>query len=147
MTLGAISTDFLRMSSKPRLLAASRDHLHDAGEHYLEHLCFAAAVAALLLAAALACLIHAIVPAFCRRSASRIVALLTRLFQHREQLRETVREGSGPLVLALLTLLGVPPLLLMMAAGGKVLCLPLAGLCLAVPIAYLFSNPDLDPVL
>lgn len=135
------------MSSKFPILPSSREHLRDAGESYFEHLAFATLVSGLLFAAALACLIHAIVPAFCRRSASRIVALLTRLFAERERLRETVREGSGPLVLTLLVLLSVPPLALMIAAGGQALLLPLAGLCLAVPVAYLFSNPDLDPVV
>ena len=134
------------MSSKISVLSVSREHLREAGENYLQHLCFALLVSALLFAAALACLIHAVVPALCQRSASRIVALLTRLFRERERLRETVREGSGPLVLVLLTLLGIPPLGLMLAAGGQVLLLPLAALCLAVPFAYLLSNPDLDPV-
>jgi len=135
------------MSRKLSVRSASREHLREAGEGYGEHLAFASLVAALLFAAGLACLVHAIVPAFCRRSASRIVALLTRLFGERDRLRDTVREGSGPLVLALLVLLAVPPLGLIIAAGGQALFLPLAGLCLAVPLAYLFSNPDLDPVV
>jgi len=135
------------MSSKFSVRSASREHLRQADESYVEHLAFASLVAALLFAAGLACLVHAIAPAFCRRSASRIVALLTRLFKERERLRDSVREGSGPLVLTLLVLLSVPPLGLMIAAGGQTLFLPLAGLCLAVPLAYLFSNPDLDPVI
>jgi hypothetical protein len=134
------------MSETPSVLSVSREHLRDAGESYVQHLCFAALVATLLLAAAIACLIHALVPAFCRRSASRIVGLLTRLFAERQRLRETVREGSGPLVLTMLLLLCVPPLTLMIAARGQVMLLPLAALCLAVPLAYLLSNPDLDPV-
>jgi len=134
------------MSGRYSILGKSRAHLREAGESYFQHLAFATLVAGLLLSAALACLIHALVPALCRRSASRIVALLTRLFADRERLRDTVREGSGPLVLTVLVLLSLPPLALMVAAGGQVLLLPLAGLCLAVPLTYLMSNPDLDPV-
>ncbi|WP_205215018.1 MULTISPECIES: DUF6356 family protein [Sphingomonas] len=134
------------MSHSKPVLEASREHLHEAGESYLQHLAFASLVAALLLAAAIACFIHALVPAFCRRSASRIVALLTRLFGERDRLRDTVREGSGPLVLTMLLLLCIPPLALMIAAGGQVLLLPLAALCLAVPLAFLIGNPDLEPV-
>jgi len=128
------------------LLAASREHLQQAREGYLEHLAFALLVSALLLSAALACLIHALVPGVCRTSASRIVALLTELFRDRAQLRSTARGGSGALVLTALLLLSAPPLLLMLGAGGNVLMLPLAILCLAVPVAYLRTNPDLEPV-
>ena len=134
------------MSRKEPVLAASRGHLDEAGESYFQHLGFAALVAALLISAGIACLVHALIPALCRRSASRIVALLTRLFGERQRLRQTVREGSGPLVLTLLLLLCAPPLTMMIMAGGHVLFLPLAALCLAIPLAYLFGNPDLDPI-
>lgn len=134
------------MSDRVPVVVISREHLQEAGESYFQHLRFAALVSILLLAAAIACLIHAMVPAFCRRSTSCMVALLTRLFRERERLSDIIREGSGPLVLTMLVLLCIPPLMLMIAAGGQVLLLPLAATCLAVPLAYLFSNPDLDPV-
>jgi len=133
------------MSDRP-LFSASREHLQQAREGYLQHLAFALLVSALLLSAALACLIHALVPGVCRTSASRIVSLLTELFRDRERLRPTARSGSGALVLTALLLLSVPPLLLMLRGGGNVLMIPLGLLCLGVPVTYLRTNPDLEPV-
>jgi len=134
------------MSDKS-LIAASREHLGQAREGYVQHLAFALLVSALLLSAAIACLIHALVPGVCRTSASRIVALLTELFRDRDRLRSTARAASGSLVLTALLLLSVPPLLLMMVrGGGNLLIVAMIGLCLAVPVAYVRTNPDLDPV-
>jgi hypothetical protein len=135
------------MSSPFNLVESSSQHLREAREGYFQHLAFAALVSALLLSAALACLLHALVPGLCRTSASRIVTLLTQLFADRSQLRSTTRAGSGPLVLTALVGLSVPPLLLLLSAGGHALLLPLGLLCLAVPLAYVWSNPDLDPVV
>ncbi len=133
--------------SDQTLLGASREHLSQAREGYLQHFAFALLVSILLLSAALACLIHALVPGLCRTSASRIVRLLTELFRDREQLRSTARNGSGALVLTALLLLSVPPLLLLMLrGGGNVLMIPIGLLCLAVPVTYLRTNPDLEPV-
>jgi len=128
------------------LFRSSNDHLREAREGYFEHLGFAALVSALLFSAGLACLLHAIIPGVCRTSASRIVALLTQLFRDRSQLRTTARAGSGPLVLSALVGLSLFPLLLLLSAGGQALLLPLGLLCLAVPLAFVWSNPDLDPV-
>ncbi|MCW3798549.1 DUF6356 family protein [Sphingomonas sp. BN140010] len=136
----------MRVMSDRSIIGASREHLAQAREGYFQHLGFALLVATLLLSAALACLVHALVPGVCRTSASRIVALLSELFRDRERLRPTARSGSGALVLTTLLLLSVPPLLLMLRGGGNVLMIPLGLLCLAVPVAYLRTNPDLEPV-
>jgi len=93
------------------LIASSREHLKQAGQSYFEHLGFALLVAGLLLSAAVACFIDALLPGTCRTSASQLVALLTRLFSERHQLRATARAASGPLVLKALFLLSIPPLL------------------------------------
>ena len=47
---------------------------------------------------------------------------------------------------AFFTLLSVPPLLLMLRGGGNVLMIPIGLLCLSVPVTYLRTNPDLEPV-
>ncbi len=49
-------------------------HPRSVGETYLEHAAMALTFAAHLFAAALACLVHAAVPAMCQRTGSRIIA-------------------------------------------------------------------------
>jgi hypothetical protein len=128
------------------MIVAARQHLQQAGETYFEHLRFASLVGSLLVAAGVACLIHALIPAFCRTSASGVVRLVNELMVDRSRLRMTASAASGPLVLTgLLSLCAVPSTMLI--AGGLhavsgTLTLLLAGL----PLAYLISNPDLEPV-
>ncbi len=52
------------------------DHPRSIGESYVEHLAHALAFAGELLIIALACLIHAVIPALCESSASRSVSRL-----------------------------------------------------------------------
>lgn len=52
------------------------DHPRRVDESYLEHMRFAAGFAGWLVLAALAALVHAVIPALCDRTASRIVARL-----------------------------------------------------------------------
>ena len=128
------------------MFIAARNHLREAGESYWEHLRFAALVGTMLLAAGVACLVHALVPALCRRSASGIVRLVGELMADRSRLRQTAKAASGPLTLVGLLLLSVPPALLLILGGFHTLTVPLALLVAALPAAYLLSNPDLDPV-
>jgi hypothetical protein len=51
-------------------------HPRSVGESYLEHAAMALSFAARLFAAAIACLIHAVVPGVCQRTGSRIIAEL-----------------------------------------------------------------------
>ena len=51
-------------------------HPHSVNETYLEHLWFALKFAALLSCAATAALIHAFIPAMCKKTASTIIAKL-----------------------------------------------------------------------
>ena len=53
-------------------------HPRSVGESYLEHMMAALGFAGRLAVAALACLVHALVPALCERTGSRIVAELNR---------------------------------------------------------------------
>lgn len=52
------------------------DHPEEVGETYFQHFCFAAVFAAKLFGAAVAALVHAIIPCLFRNSASRVVAAL-----------------------------------------------------------------------
>lgn len=134
------------MATNHSLLITSREHLREAREGYFRHLAFALLVSALLLAAAIACLVHALVPGLCRRSASQVVTLLVQLFDDRGRIALTARAASGPLTLAGLLLLGALPLGMMLASGAGLLALPAALLCLGIAAAYVRSNPDLEPV-
>ena len=55
------------------MIARSRSHLRDAGEGYWQHFRFATTFGLLAMAAGLAAIIHAFVPAMCTQTASRIV--------------------------------------------------------------------------
>jgi uncharacterized membrane protein HdeD (DUF308 family) len=124
----------------------SRDHLDEAGESYWQHLRFALLVGALLVGAGISCLIHAFAPGLCRRSGSGVVKLVSELMIDRQKLGPASRAASGVLTLFGLLLLCAVPLALVLAAPTHVLSIPLALLVLGLPAAYLWSNPDLDPV-
>jgi hypothetical protein len=128
------------------MFAAARDHLNEARESYFEHLRFASLVGAMLLAAGVACLVHALMPAVCRRSASGIVRLVSELMIDRSRLRTAVKAASGPLALVGLLSLCAVPAGLLFSAGVHPITLPLALLLAGLPVAYVASNPDLDPV-
>ena len=128
------------------MIAAARQHLHEAGENYFEHLRFASVVGALLLAAAVSCLIHALLPALCRKSASGIVRLVSELMADRSRLTHSACAASGPLVLTGLLILCAVPATLLVLGGLHVISVTLALLLAGLPAAYLFSNPDLDPI-
>ena len=75
------------------MIQQSKQHLAAAGEGYGEHFRFATTVGLLAVAAGLACLIHALVPALCTRTCSTIIARLQSLFAERRML-EQVAEHS-----------------------------------------------------
>lgn len=130
------------------MLVQSRIHLTEARETYPKHLLFAALVGAMLLGAGLACILHAVIPALCRRTASQTVQAISELFRDRSRLGGVASAMSGSLVLVGLTMLSAAMALpLLMVAGGAVIAFPLALLVVAVPAAYLWSNPDLNPVV
>jgi hypothetical protein len=127
--------------------AKCKAHLVEARETYFEHLAFAAGVGLILLAAGIACIVHAIIPGCCTRTASTIVARLNTLFADRRALRSTLDDVSGALTLVGLLALSLPftGMLLLVpeapALGGLS-----ALLALGIPVAYLCTNPQLEPV-
>jgi Family of unknown function (DUF6356) len=58
------------------LLRLFTDHPHEVGETYLEHQRRALGFGLQLVAGGVACLVHALVPALCQRTASRTIARL-----------------------------------------------------------------------
>jgi hypothetical protein len=127
------------------MIGRSKQHLIEAGESYFEHLGFAATVGLMALAAGLACLIHALVPALCTRTASRTIGLLNQLLADRGRVSE-VRDqsieaiGGAALIVAAATITVV----LLMTAAPVPLAATYGAMALALPITLLLSNPELE---
>jgi len=123
-----------------------RAHLIEAGESYFEHLRFAVGVGLMLLAAGVACIIHGILPGYCTRTASRTVDELRQLFLERHALAKVLAETSGALVLVGLLILTLPVWTLLLLSPGYPVPIATALFALAIPAAYLWSNPQLEPI-
>ncbi|GAA3907192.1 hypothetical protein GCM10022276_27070 [Sphingomonas limnosediminicola] len=128
------------------MLTKSRVHLIEAGEDYFEHLRFAVGVGLMLIAAGLACIIHGLIPAVCTKTASRTVDELRRLFAERHTLASVLEEASGALTLVGLVALTTPAWALLLLSPGYPLPLLTAAFALAIPAAYLWTNPQLERV-
>jgi hypothetical protein len=125
----------------------SKDHLETAGETYFEHMRFALVVGFVTAGAALACIIHAIVPALCERTCSRTLGQLSWLFADRRRLREFERQASGVFTFVALILLAAATTSIPAAVGGgKSLVLTPALLSFAIPFTFLSTNPELESV-
>lgn len=130
-----------------QVLNRSKIHLRGAGETYLQHMRFALFVGFVTVGAGLACLIHAIVPAFCERTCSRTLGQLSLLFLDRSRLREFEGEASGVFTFIALMLLSSAATMVPAAlGGGMVLVAVMALLAFAIPFTFLSTNPDLEPV-
>ena len=130
------------------MIATSRLHLAEARESYLQHLAFAFLVGAMLAGVGIACMLHAVIPGIGTRTGSQTVQCLTELFRDRSRLRGVASVMSGSLTLVGLLTLSAPMIVaLLVSAGSAVIAAPLALLVAAVPVAYLYTNPDLNPVL
>jgi uncharacterized protein YjeT (DUF2065 family) len=124
----------------------SRAHLVEAGETYFEHLKFAVGVGLMLLAAGLACIVHGLLPGCCTKTASRTVDELKRLFGQRDALASVLAEVSGALVFVGLLALTLPAWVLLLLAPSYPLPIATALLAVAIPAAYLWTNPQLEPI-
>lgn len=128
----------------PQLLLASRAHLAGAGESYFQHLRFASAVGSMLVAAGLACLLHAIVPGVCRDTASRTIACLQRVIADRSSLPDAQRQTVEAVAFTMMTGMALAMAFFFHAAGiAAVPSLAVTLLALAVPVTLLVTNPDL----
>ena len=126
------------------MIGQSRAHLREAGEGYWQHFRFATTFGLLALAAGIAALLHALVPAMCTHTASRIVRHLGQLLEDRSKIdaieSEAVEARAFVMLLILATAV-VAPLWLM----GAPMALKLAYtvLAYALPAMLMISNPEL----
>ena len=126
------------------MITQSRAHLREAGESYWQHFRFATTFGLLAIAAGLAAMIHAFVPAMCTRTASRIVRHLGQLLEDRSTIdaveSEAVEARAFVLLLILATAVVVP---LWVLGAPLVLKAAYTVLAYALPAALMFTNPEL----
>lgn len=128
------------------MFAKSRTHLVEAGENYFEHMRFAVGVGLMLAGAGLACILHGLFPGLCTKTASRTVDEITRLFRERDSLADVLAKSSGALTLVGLVALTIPAWGMLLMAPGYPLPAVTAIFALAIPAAYLWTNPQLEPI-
>ena len=127
------------------MITQSRAHLTAAGENYGDHFRFAATVGLMTMAAGFACVIHALVPALCQRTASRTVGLLSQLFTRRELLSEVEARSLEAIAFVLLALMAVLiSLVLAVSAAPLPLKAVYSLLAFALPLTLLLTNHELD---
>ena len=127
------------------MITQSRAHLTAAGENYGDHFRFAATVGLMTIAAGLACVIHALVPALCQRTASRTVGLLSQLFTRRELLSEVEARSLEAIAFVVLALMAVLiSLVLAVSAAPLPLKAVYSLLAFALPLTLLLTNHELD---
>ena len=127
------------------MIEQSRAHLQAAGESYFEHMRFATNFGLLAMAAGVAALIHALIPAFCTRTASRTIGLLNILTSERHRLDEIEArsiEAKAFILLLILATLVVAPLWILDAPASLRAIYTL--LAYALPAALLLTNRELD---
>ena len=126
------------------MITQSRAHLREANEGYWQHFRFATTFGLLALAAGLAAIIHAFVPAMCTHTASRIVRHLGQLLEDRSKIdaieSEAVEARAFVLLLILATAVVAP---LWLLGAPLALKLSYTVLAYALPAALMFTNPKL----
>ncbi len=122
------------------LIGRSRGHLAQVGESYFQHMRFAATVGRLLVAAGIACLLHAIVPGLFTDRASRTIRHLAAVLDRRQMLDEFAgereRDAFVPLLLLSLAVAALP----WIAGAEAVPSLILSVLTFGFPAAYLWAE-------
>jgi hypothetical protein len=126
------------------MITQSRAHLREAGEGYWQHFRFATTFGLLAAAAGFAAIIHAVVPAMCTHTASRIVRHLGQLVEDRTKIdaieSEAVEARAFVLLLILATAVIAP---LWILDAPNTLRILYSILAYALPAALMFSNPEL----
>lgn len=77
------------------MIRASKEHLAEVDERYFEHFRAALGISAQLAKAAAACLVHAIVPGLCTRTASSCVAKVSAGMARRGRLTDDAPKPRG----------------------------------------------------
>lgn len=126
------------------MIQQSRKHLYDTGEGYWQHLRFATTFGLLAIAAGLAALLHAVIPAVCTHTASRIVRHLGLLIEDRSKIdaieSEAVEARAFVLLLVLATAVVAP---LWLLGASLALKIGYSVLAYALPATLMFANPEL----
>ena len=126
------------------MIDQSRNHLESVGETYTQHFRFASTVGVMAIAAGLAGLIHAVIPALCTHTASRILGSLSRLLDRRdliEEIRDDTLEASAFVaLLGLATLVSLP---LWLMDVPRALQIAYTVLAFSLPLALLLTNREL----
>jgi hypothetical protein len=128
------------------LVQASRRHLSGAGETYFQHMRFAGAVGCMLVAAAIACLLHALIPGVCTTTASDTIRRLQLVMSDRDRILEAAEGAEEATSFSALLMMSVAAAASVWLAGAApLIALPLSLMALGLPAAFLLSNPQLQP--
>lgn len=126
------------------MIGQTRAHLRAAGESYWQHFRFATTFGLLAMAAGIAAILHAFIPALCTSTASRIVRHLGQLLEDRtriDALESEAVEAKAFVLLLILATAVVAPLWLLDAPNTlRVLYTVLAY---ALPAVLMITNPEL----
>lgn len=126
------------------MISQTRAHLRAAGESYWQHFRFATTFGLLAMAAGIAALLHAFIPALCTTTASRIIRHLGQLLDDRsaiDALESEAVEAKAFVLLLILATAVVAPLWLLDAPTTLRMLYSL--LAYALPAALMFTNPEL----
>lgn len=126
------------------MIRRTRDHLRQAGETYWQHFRFATTFGLLAMAAGIAAILHAFIPALCTSTASRIVRHLGQLLEDRTKidlLESEAIEAKAFVMLLILATAVVAPLWVLDAPNT--LRVIYTVLSYALPAALMVTNPDL----
>jgi hypothetical protein len=126
------------------MIRQTREHLRQAGESYWQHFRFATTFGLLAMAAGIAAILHAFIPALCTTTASRIVRHLGQLLEDRtniDALESEAIEAKAFVMLLILASAVVAPLWLLDAPNS--LRIIYTVLAFALPAALMVTNPEL----
>lgn len=126
------------------MIAQSRAHLRSAGEGYWQHFRFATTFGLLAMAAGIAAILHAFIPALCTSTASRIIRHLGHLLEDRSKIdaiENDAVEARAFVMLLILATAAVAPLWILDAPNT--LRIAYTFLAYALPAALMISNPEL----
>ena len=126
------------------MIRQTREHLRQAGESYWQHFRFATTFGLLAMAAGIAAILHAFIPALCSSTASRIVRHLGQLLEDRtkiDALENEAIEAKAFVMLLILATAVVAPLWLLDAPNT--LRIIYTVLAYALPAALMVTNPEL----
>lgn len=126
------------------MIQQSRAHLRGAGESYWQHFRFATTFGLLAMAAGLAALLHALIPAVCTHTAGRIVRHLGQLLEDRSKIDAVESEAVEARAFVLLLILATAAVVPLWVLGAPILLkLTYTVLAYALPAALMFVNPEL----